>query len=76
MAIMERHGVGGLATTNAQFNNGGGEAITVTDAPGYICVSLTAHPLRLTPEQARYLAKCFENAADRIEAAEATENRR
>lgn len=66
--VKQRHGIGGVATTNAQFANGGGEAITLTDADGYICMTMTDKPLRLTTEQARYLAEQLNNAALRIDA--------
>ena len=67
MTIMERHGLGGLHATNQKFENGG-EAVTITDAPGYVCLNVSDKPLRLTSQQARYLAKCFSDAADRIDA--------
>ncbi len=71
MTIMQRHGIGGVLTTNQQFANGGGEAVTITDADDWICFSVTDKPLRLTPEQARYLSRCFADAADRVEATSA-----
>lgn len=67
--VKQRHGIGGVATTNAQFANGGGEAITLTDCDGYVCMTMTDKPLRLTTEQARYLAEQLMNAADRVDAA-------
>jgi hypothetical protein len=70
--VKQRHGLGGLATTNAQFANGGGEAITLTDADGYVCVVMSDKPLRLTAEQARYLADKLNDAATRIEADQPT----
>lgn len=66
--LKQRHGLGGIASTNQQFANGGGEAITIQDADGYICMSIsTALPLRLTAEQARYLADQLHEAAGRLE---------
>ncbi len=70
--VKQRHGVGGIATTNAQFANGGAEAITLQDADGYICMTMTDKPLRLTTEQARYLAEQLLNAAQRVDAADQT----
>lgn len=66
--VKQRHGIGGLLTTNAQFANGGGEAITLTDADEWICFTMTDKPLLLTPEQARYLADRLNEAAQRVEA--------
>ena len=68
--VRQRHGLGGLCTTNANFANGGGEAITITDADNWICITMTDKPLRITPEQARYLAERLTEAAQRVEAAE------
>lgn len=65
--IKQRHGLGGVATTNAQFANGGAEAITIQDADGWICMTMTDKPLRLTTEQARYLAVLFNEAAQRVD---------
>jgi hypothetical protein len=72
MTIMQRHGIGGVLTTNQQFANGGGEAVTITDADGWVCMTVTDKPLRLTPEQARYLSRCFADAAERVEAISAS----
>lgn len=65
--VRQRHGIGGVATTNAQFANGGAEAITLQDADGYICLTMTDKPLRLTTEQARYLAEQLNSAAQRVD---------
>jgi PHD/YefM family antitoxin component YafN of YafNO toxin-antitoxin module len=67
--VRQRHGLGGLTTTNLQFADGGGEAITLTDASDWICLTMTDKPLRLTSEQARYLADRLNEAAARIDAA-------
>jgi hypothetical protein len=70
--VKQRHGLGGIATTNAQFANGGGEAITLQDGDGWIFMTMTDKPLRLTTEQARYLAVQLNDAAQRVDDATAT----
>lgn len=68
MAVRQRHGVGGIRSTNQKYCDGGGEAITVTDGDDDVRLSVTTHQMLLDCAEARYLSQRLAEAADRVEA--------
>ena len=71
--IREIHGLAGVTKCAMIDDTAEGQQVAVTDDFSYVrlALSTSSYPARLTPEQARYIAACLNESADRVERAHA-----
>ena len=57
------------ATRVAAVNSDGEQNVVIRDEIGMVTINVkgSTYPAGLTPEQARFVAKCLSEAADRVE---------
>ena len=68
MAIRQKHGISGAVKVSTT-DNGYTQAVVVTDEYAHVRLGLgaCAYPADMTPDQARFIAKCLSESADRVE---------
>ena len=67
MSIKERHGLADAIKISVGMSDR--QSVVVTDGPGYVDLNIggMTYPAGLTPHQARYVAACLNDSADRVE---------